>query len=436
MTLPPPTPPYPSEKRNKFGFPHSYWRRRGSISTSSSTDVSESVNNGSVVDHKTFTPRTYPQAWLALFLLVLLRIAVSVFQFTFSVIPSLTGQFLGVSLTAVNWLANVQGLAYVFLSFFTGWIFERLGVKRSVSLANEGFCSNEKKILITSNYGAILLYIVLIIAAVAFVPLLFMPAQPPTPPSRVQDHKKPAFIEGLCILSRNYNFWILFLIHGFNVGLSIAFGTIFTQVVAPYGYSDAQAGQLNAIAFFAGTLGCSVAGPVLDMTKQHKLFLRLISPMVLVTDLGFIFISKQKRHTMLSICTHSLSSTYPVAEATTSSILWQGAQIFGFLALLIMDAVRDPQGNPPNTMYNALIFQAAVAGLIMILSFLFRGKMARTEAIQLAQQKVNGQEKPPVPPLIAGINAAYMPSAETVIGIKLSDPPVPSSKSSLETDDR
>lgn len=76
--------------------------------------------------------RTYPQAWLALFLLVLLRAAAAVFQFTFSVVPGITSEFYQVSLTAVNWLATVQGIVYVILSFFTGWIFEKLGVKRSV----------------------------------------------------------------------------------------------------------------------------------------------------------------------------------------------------------------------------------------------------------------------------------------------------------------
>jgi hypothetical protein len=38
----------------------------------------------------------------------------------------------------------------------------------------------------------------------------------------------------------------------------------------------------------------AIAGPVLDTTKQHKLFLRLIAPMVFVTDIGFIFIGKQQ----------------------------------------------------------------------------------------------------------------------------------------------
>lgn len=76
--------------------------------------------------------KTYPQAWVALLLLILLRTAISVFQFTFSVVPGITSEYFGVTLSAVNWLANAQCLIYVFMSFFTGVIFEKLGVKRSV----------------------------------------------------------------------------------------------------------------------------------------------------------------------------------------------------------------------------------------------------------------------------------------------------------------
>lgn len=128
--------------------------------------------------------------------------------------------------------------------------------------------------------------------------------------------EKPSFSNGIKALLQSKDFWILFLIHGLNVGLSIALGNIFTQVIAPYGYTDVDAGQLNALGFVAGTIGCSkplsfclcisltkrekelrdiftvVAGPVLDKTKQHILFLRLIAPGVLVSDVAYLFLGK------------------------------------------------------------------------------------------------------------------------------------------------
>ncbi|KAI8637409.1 major facilitator superfamily domain-containing protein [Parasitella parasitica] len=408
-------------------------------------DTSSESGRSTVVDPFAYPLKTYPQAWIALLFLVILRTAISVFQFTFSVVPTLTGEMFNVSLTAVNWLANVQGVMYVFMSFFTGWIFQRLGVKRSLILAAvlnatgsairsvavklnppsfiitmlgqiigsssaplalnimttfaaTWFTENMRAtagMFVASNYGAILgmflipnlasgldkipmvVHIVSGIAVAALIPIFVMPSKPPTPPSRAASEGiTPSFFVGIRMLSKNYNFWILFLVHGFNVGLSIAFGSIFTQVISPYGYTDAQAGQMNAVAFFAGTLGCSIAGPVLDTTKQHKLFLRLMAPMVFVTDIGFIFIA-----------------SFPVADATTNSIMWQGCQTFGFLIVLVMDLLRDSNGTPKDNMYRALILQAALAGLMMLLCFAFRGRMLRTEAIKKMQQSEDENEK-------------------------------------------
>ena len=80
---------------------------------------------------------THPIAWLVLFSLILLRTAASLFQFTFSVIPDQTSEFYSIGLTTVNWLANVQSIAYIVVSFFTGWIYEYFGVKESVNCTNE-----------------------------------------------------------------------------------------------------------------------------------------------------------------------------------------------------------------------------------------------------------------------------------------------------------
>lgn len=46
---------------------------------------------------------------------------------------------------------------------------------------------------------------------------------------------------------------------------------------------------------------------MLDTTKQHKLFLRLIAPMVFVTDIGFIFMGK----------VFPCNSTWPFTYAST-----------------------------------------------------------------------------------------------------------------------
>lgn len=120
----------PTEEKKSFNFLPGFLRKSRLIAPS----IHSSIDIPPNTDPRSFELKTYPQAWLALFLLVLLRTAVSVFQFTFSIIPQMTGEFFSASLTAVNWFASIQCLIYVLMSFFTGYIFEKLGVKRSVSL--------------------------------------------------------------------------------------------------------------------------------------------------------------------------------------------------------------------------------------------------------------------------------------------------------------
>lgn len=40
----------------------------------------------------------------------------------------------------------------------------------------------------------------------------------------------------------------------------------------------------------------AISGPVLDYTKQHKLFLKLIAPMVFVSDVAFIFMGELNKY--------------------------------------------------------------------------------------------------------------------------------------------
>lgn len=110
------------------------------------TPPSPTLSSCTVAVNQQYELKTYPQAWIALFLLVCLRAASAVFQYTFAPIPSVTAEYFGVSISFINWLSNVQGIVYVVLSFFTGWIFERLGVKKSVYESPIAFVNSQTPI--------------------------------------------------------------------------------------------------------------------------------------------------------------------------------------------------------------------------------------------------------------------------------------------------
>ena len=50
--------------------------------------------------------------------------------------------------------------------------------------------------------------------------------------------------------------------------------------------------------------------------------------------------------------------------------------------MVIMDQLRDPDGNPKNNMYKALIFQASLAGVMVLFAMVFNGPMLRMRALQ------------------------------------------------------
>jgi hypothetical protein len=126
-----------NSERQRTARPHSVHEMTTTKTVTPLNDIqvtpsSPTLSSFTVADNTAFDLKTYPQAWLALFLLVCLRAASAVFQYTFAPIPSVTAEYFGVSISAINWLSNVQAVIYVALSFFTGWIFEKLGVKKSV----------------------------------------------------------------------------------------------------------------------------------------------------------------------------------------------------------------------------------------------------------------------------------------------------------------
>ncbi|KAI8887074.1 MFS general substrate transporter [Backusella circina FSU 941] len=281
-------------------------------------------------------------------------------------------------------------------------------------------------ILLVSNYGAIIamflmptiatgkdrieftVIIVALIASIAAVPLFFFPKKPPTPASAIrstdaQEGNKLTLMQSTLLLIKNPHFLILCVVHGLNIGLSIAWNGLMNQAMTPYGYNNHQVGNIAAVSIVAGTLGCVISGPVLDKTKQHKILLKIMAPLMFSTYIAYIFVIKEDTFAailyvnalsqfflsfMVPVCVElGVEISYPVTESLSTSILWQIAQLIGFILVFIMDLFRDENGTPHNNMYNALIFQAVIAGVCALFALVFNGKMLRTEAIQEKSQK-------------------------------------------------
>ncbi|KAG1374553.1 hypothetical protein G6F61_009228 [Rhizopus arrhizus] len=428
-------------------------------------------------DPNAFELKTYPTAWIVLSLVVLLRTAVAIFGSTFSPIPKVIAEFLGVSLSEINWLYNIMGMTYIIISCGTSWLYEAIGVKWSLFAAGMfltvgcwirwiavkitppsfgvmmlgqtiasisaplslnimtvfsslWFTEDRRataSVFIASNYGGIIamflmpaiatgadkieitVIMVAVICTAATIPFAFTPAKPKTPaslpPLREIDPDsgkeiKVSLLQGTLLLFKNPHFLIIFVIHGLNIGLSIAWSGLMNQVISPYGYTNGEIGNIAAIGVVGGSIGCFVAGPILDRTKQHKILLKLMSPVIFSTYLAFIFIKlgvESERFIQETLYTHPLLSaaTYPITNSIPTSLLWQLGQLIGFILVLVMDRFREPEGSPKNNMYRALVFQASLAAILMLFAMIFDGPMARTEALSKTRES-NLTEKLPV----------------------------------------
>ncbi|CDH52251.1 hypothetical protein RO3G_13522 [Lichtheimia corymbifera JMRC:FSU:9682] len=375
-------------------------------------------------DHDNGRIRTHPMAWIALFFLVVLRSAVSIFQNTFSPIPTVVADYLGVSLTEVNWLFNIQAVLILaglitaagcwvrwvavlihppsFPVMMLGQVIASVGSPLTLNIMTKfaavWFPENRRAtagMFVASNYGGMIAMFlmpavatgkdkiemtIIMVAGIctgATIPQFLLPAKPPVPVSYEPQQKagttsppsKALFLQSTIALMKSVHFWILCGIHGINVGLSIAWGALLNQAITPYGYSDSQAGNMVAVAMAAGAVGAfkqDSFAAIMYVNALNNFFLSFMVPTVV--ELG-------------------VEVSHPIPESISTSILWQMAQLVGFILVLVLDVFRDPNGDPPNNMFRGLVFQAAMAGVSVVLSLIYNGPMLRTEAIKEREEQ-------------------------------------------------
>ncbi|RUS32386.1 major facilitator superfamily domain-containing protein [Jimgerdemannia flammicorona] len=247
--------------------------------------------------------------------------------------------------------------------------------------------------------------IVAIITTVVTTPVFFIPAHPPTPPSYSASTEHEPFFPGLMKLACNVHFLILLLTFSIGVGLFSAFSTLLNQIVVPYGYSDDDAGIFGAIMVVAGLIGAGLAGPFVDRTKQHKLFAKIIMPVMAIVYIVFIFVVGGNNYAAIAVMSAligltsfsllpvalelGVESTYPISESTSSSILWGAGELFTVIFLVINDGLRQPDGvgSPPRNMRNALIFDGVLCALAGVVIMFYRSRNLRMDVEQSQRGK-------------------------------------------------
>ncbi|EXJ54269.1 hypothetical protein A1O7_09607 [Cladophialophora yegresii CBS 114405] len=224
-----------------------------------------------------------------------------------------------------------------------------------------------------------------VISSVAAIPAFFIPAKPPSPPSAgfVADYMDRTSIRNdLHTLSRSPEFYLLAGPFMLYVGFFNAFSSLLNQILEPYGFSEDNAGIAGAVLIVVGLLCAAVSSPFIDKYKFYLVYIKLAVPLLALAYLVFVWAPQSKSLAYVFVICAILGAAsfglvpvvlefmveihHPLGPELGSSLCWCGGQLLGGVFIVIMDALKAGAGaDPPTNMKRALIFQAALAMLVM-----------------------------------------------------------------------
>ncbi|KAK3114810.1 hypothetical protein LTR53_006506, partial [Teratosphaeriaceae sp. CCFEE 6253] len=128
-----------------------------------------------------------------------------------------------------------------------------------------------------------------LLSTLVTLPAPFIPASPPTPPSRLAASETLALRPALRALPRNLDFWLLALPFAIYVGFFNAVSSLLNQILSPYGFTETDAGIAGGLLILVGLVASAVVSPLVDRTRQHLLVIKLLVPLIATAYLLLIF---------------------------------------------------------------------------------------------------------------------------------------------------
>jgi len=163
--------------------------------------------------------------------------------------------------------------------------------------------------------------------------------------------------------------------------------------VSPYGYTDNDAGIAGAILILTGLVVAAVISPLID---RYHIFIPVARILVLIVSICYlVLIWVIRPNAYAGICVIcallgaasfsllplalelSVELTHPIPPEVSASIYWIGGEFLGGIFIIIMNALRDDDGDPPLNMTNALIFEGVVACVAVPWFFFIKPKQGR-----------------------------------------------------------
>jgi len=221
-----------------------------------------------------------------------------------------------------------------------------------------------------------------IISSIASLPAFFIPSRPPTPPSASSSAPKLHFRPSLSALAHNTSFYLVLAPFAVYVGFFNAFSSLINQILAPYDFSETQAGIAGGILILVGLIASAIISPLIDRTKAYLIAIKVFVPLIAVGYLIMVWVPETRSDVAAYIVCGLIGAasfallpcaleylvqiTHPVSPEISSVVCWAIAQLLGAIFVIIMGDMKGGwKGQPEGTLKSALVFEAVVACAIV-----------------------------------------------------------------------
>jgi FLVCR family MFS transporter 7 len=214
---------------------------------------------------------------------------------------------------------------------------------------------------------------VAIISTISTIPTLFLPAEPPTPPSTIAVPIHPPLTRTtLQVLLRNPTFPLLALPFAIYVSAFNATSSLLVPILAPHDFSETASGIAGALLIVVGLISSAVTSPILDRHPSFRIpVVKTLVPVIAICYMALIWVPSTSSvvgvYLLMSILGAASFSLVPLAlemlvdvsgpevgAEVSSSLCWSAGQLGGGVIIVVMDALQ------MRDMQRGCIFQAVI----------------------------------------------------------------------------
>ena len=221
-----------------------------------------------------------------------------------------------------------------------------------------------------------------VISSIASLPAFFVPARPPTPPSASSIAPKLHFRESISALASNASFYLVLAPFAVYVGFFNAFSSLINQILAPYDFSETQAGIAGGILILVGLIASAIVSPIIDRTKAYLVAIKVFVPLIAIGYLVMVFVPETRSAVAAYVICGLIGAasfallpcaleylveiTHPISPEIGSVVCWAIAQLLGAVFVVIMGNMKGEwTGQPADSLKRGLVFEAVVACAIV-----------------------------------------------------------------------